>query len=89
MKLLKLLSIVALMASSTMATQASERSVTHLNQVRNSLWVFGVDNGLTTEVELVGQGIEGLHGVMENSGAEQSLLEVPEELGMAMNKFES
>lgn len=89
MKLIKLLSIVLLLSTSTLMVHGAENSTSHLNQVRNSLWVFGVDNGLTTEVELVGQGIEGLVEPVDHARVEQTHLEVPEELGMVIHKFES
>jgi len=89
MKLIKLLTIALLMGTTSLATQAFEKPVSRLNQVRNSLWVFGVDNGLTSEVELVGQGIGGLVEPMDTSRSEQTFLEVPEELEMAIHKIES
>lgn len=90
MKLSRVLPVVLLLfIAGSGLTHASS-----LSKVRNSLWVFGVDNSLTTEVEMVQQGIpqvvQEFEQASQSSDAElQHAEEVPEELGMAIAKFES
>lgn len=88
MKLTRVLAVVLILSSSATSAASS------LNQVRNSLWVFGVDNSVSTEVEMVQQGIanfaEKFDEVEKDTDvASQQSVEVPEELDMAISKFES
>ncbi|GEM_PF-5999675 len=85
MKLARVLSVVFFLFISTSGlTQAASSFM----QVRNSLWVFGVDNSLTTEVEMVQQGIPQV-SFEQGDVAAQGPAEVPEELDLAIAKFES
>ncbi|PIK13838.1 hypothetical protein [Halobacteriovorax sp. JY17] len=91
MKLTRVLSVVLFLFISTSSVTLAATSI---GQVRNSLWVFGVDNSVSTEVEMVGQGISQFSDQFDEqeSGddiASQQLQEVPEELDMAISKFES
>ncbi len=91
MKLTRVLSAVLFLFISTNSVTLAASSI---GQVRNSLWVFGVDNSVSTEVEMVEQGISQFSDQFEEkeSGddiASQQLQEVPEELDMAISKFES
>ncbi|CBW27680.1 putative exported protein [Halobacteriovorax marinus SJ] len=92
MKVTKFLSIVLFVF---IASVTSSSAASSFKQVRNSLWVFGVDNSSTTEVEMVEQGITQFAEQIEESKEEsaevasQQELEVPEELDLAIAKFES
>ncbi len=91
MKLTRVLSAVLFLFISTNSMVSAAGSI---GQVRNSLWVFGVDNSVSTEVEMVEQGMSQFSeqfDEQESGGdvASQQQFEVPEELDMAISKFES
>ncbi|ATH08974.1 hypothetical protein BIY24_13755 [Halobacteriovorax marinus] len=82
MKVTKFLSIVLFVF---IASVTSSSAASSFKQVRNSLWVFGVDNSSTTEVEMVEQGItQFAEQFEEQEGSAQQELEVPEELDLAL-----
>jgi hypothetical protein len=83
----KVLSIVLTLFISTNVV-ASEKAPSRLNQIRNSLWVFGVDNKISEHPEIVEQAMLGLSDEEDQSSNEQTI-EVPEELQMAILKIES
>jgi hypothetical protein len=82
-KMIKVLSIVTILFTSA-SIMAVEKSPSRLNQVRNSLWVFGVDNGVShvpTDIE---------HVMMnEQDSNVQEEMVVPEELQMAILKIDA
>ncbi|WP_372651203.1 hypothetical protein [Halobacteriovorax sp.] len=90
MKLTRVLSAVLFLFISTSGVTHAASS---FMQVRNSLWVFGVNNSPTTEVEMVQQGIIQLSEQFDTPDqgdvALQQSSEVPEELDLAIAKFES
>lgn len=90
MKLTRVLSAVLFMS---ICCSPYTYGASSFSQVRNSLWTFGVDNHSTTEVEMITGGLTQIPvGINESSvddDAELDAGEVPEELGMAIAKFES
>ena len=86
--MIKVLSIVSILFISSGAL-AADKSPSRLNQIRNSLWVFGVDNQVSETPEIVEQAILGLSMGEETNSAIEQMLEVPEELEMAISKIES
>ena len=72
-----------------MSAFASEKTPTRLNQVRNSLWVFGVDNSVSEAPEIVEHSLLGLADEVDPDSQQQFEEEVPEELQMAIFKVES
>lgn len=88
MNSIKLCSLVILLFTQ-MSSFASNNTPTRLNQVRNSLWVFGVDNSVSEAPEVVEHSLLGLADEVESDSVEQFSPEVPEELQMAIFKVES
>ena len=87
-KMIKVLSIVSILFMSA-GTLASEKAPSRLNQIRNSLWVFGVDNQVSEVPEIVENALMGLASEEDQSSPSEQMQVVPEELEMAILKIES
>ena len=83
-KMIKTLSLVVILITSS-SVIAGEKSSSRLNQVRNSLWVFGVDNGVSE----VPAAVEHIMMQEEHSESMEQSMVVPEELEMAIHMIDA
>lgn len=86
--MLKVLSVVSILFIST-SIVASEKAPSRLNQIRNSLWVFGVENKVSELPEIVEHSMIGFSAEEDQSSENEQMQVVPEELQMAILKIES